>query len=185
MTDKEAFDLIATHAIPCAQADGGPRQAPRVMNEAPKWTAIDEAMRWLNEVETVQGGANGPTIKLRAAILEMGEPVSATIDAVDEPGDWTPVAWITHAGRLCLQDGDGPVKAMPQMNEDCDFILPLYDRHTVADLGRTARALAVHVSEVRHAALRALVAWDGTVLPKAHDGLMQERMESLRTAIGA
>ena len=69
MTDKEAFDLIATHAIPCAQADGGPRQAPRVMNEAPKWTAIDEAMRWLNEVETVQGGANGPTIKLRAAIL--------------------------------------------------------------------------------------------------------------------
>ena len=154
------------------------------MSETPIWTPADEAMRWLNEVELAQGGANGPTIKLRAAILALGEPVSATIDTVDEPGDWTPAAWITHAGRLCLQDGDGPVKVMPQMNEDCDFIMHRYDRHTVADLGRTARALAVHVSEVRHTALRALVAWDGTVLPKAHDGLMQERMESLRAALG-
>ena len=45
------------------------------MSETPKWTAADEAMRWLNEVETVQGGSNGPTIKLRAAILTLGEPV--------------------------------------------------------------------------------------------------------------
>ena len=36
---------------------------------------------------------------------------------------------------------------------------------------------------LRHDAMRALVAWDGTVLPKAHDGLMQERMESLRAAL--
>jgi hypothetical protein len=37
--------------------------------------------------------------------------------------------------------------------------------------------------ELRHEATRALVAWDGTVLPKAHDGLMQERMECLRAAL--
>lgn len=41
------------------------------MDEAPKWTPADEAMRWLNEVELVQGGANGPTIKLRAALLDL------------------------------------------------------------------------------------------------------------------
>ena len=36
---------------------------------------------------------------------------------------------------------------------------------------------------LRHDAMRALVAWDGTVLPKAHDSLMQERMECLRSAL--
>ena len=154
------------------------------MSETPIWTPADEAMRWLNEVELAQGGANGPTIKLRAAILAMGEPLSATIETADSPQDSAPVAWLTEGGRLCLQDCDGPVRVMPAMAEDAGFTVPLYDRHTVADLGRTARALAVHVSEVRHAALRALVAWDGTVLPKAHDGLMQERMESLRAALG-
>ena len=41
------------------------------MSETPKWTPADEAMRWLNEVETAQGGANGPTIKLRAALLAL------------------------------------------------------------------------------------------------------------------
>jgi hypothetical protein len=153
------------------------------MDKAPNWTPAAEAMYWLNEVEKMQGGANGLTIKLRAAVVALGEPVSATIEATDEPGDWTPVAWITHAGRLCLQDGDGPVKAMPRMDEDCDFIMPLYDRHTVAELARTARVLALERAELRHEATRALVAWDGTVLPKAHDGLMQERMESLRAAL--
>jgi hypothetical protein len=37
--------------------------------------------------------------------------------------------------------------------------------------------------ELQHDAMRALVAWDGTVLPKAHDGMMQERMECLRAAL--
>lgn len=41
------------------------------MSETPKWTPADEAMRRLNEVETAQGGANGPTIKLRAALLAL------------------------------------------------------------------------------------------------------------------
>lgn len=41
------------------------------MSETPKWTPADEAMRWLNETETAQGGANGPTIKLRAALLAL------------------------------------------------------------------------------------------------------------------
>lgn len=51
------------------------------MSEAPEWKPADEAMFWLNELEKMQGGANGPTIKLRAALLAMGEPVSATIEA--------------------------------------------------------------------------------------------------------
>lgn len=39
------------------------------------------------------------------------------------------------------------------------------------------------VNDLRTAAQRALEAWDETVLPKAHDGMMQERMESLRYAL--
>lgn len=41
-------------------------------------------------------------------------------------------------------------------------------------------AAAAHLGRVRRAAQRALDAWDSTVLPKAHDGMMQERMEELR-----
>lgn len=54
------------------------------MSETPAWTVADEALRWLNEVEQAQGGANGPTIKLRAAILAIGEPVRAEICALPE-----------------------------------------------------------------------------------------------------
>ena len=104
--------------------------------------------------------------------------------AADKSQDCAPVAWLTESGRMCLQDGDGPVRVMPAMAEDVGFTVPLYDRHTVADLVRTARALALERAELRHEVMRALVAWDGTVLPKAHDGLMQERMECLREALG-
>lgn len=44
---------------------------------------------------------------------------------------------------------------------------------------------AAAFDDLRHQALRALIAWDGTTLPKAHDGLMQERMECLRAALEA
>ena len=54
---------------------------------------------------------------------------------------------------------------------------------TAVELGRVARSLALEYAELRHEAMRALVAWDGTVLPKAHDGMMQERMECLREAL--
>jgi len=37
--------------------------------------------------------------------------------------------------------------------------------------------------ELRICAMRVLIAWDGTVLPKSHDGLMQERMEDLRKVL--
>jgi hypothetical protein len=111
------------------------------MNDTPTWTPAAEAMRWLNEIETTQGGANGPTIKLRAAILALGEPVSATVEAFDAP-------------------------------------------HSVAEVERAAGAVAVELAELRHEARRVLVAWDSTVLPKSHDGIMQERMESLRAALG-
>ena len=38
---------------------------------------------------------------------------------------------------------------------------------------------------LQHDATRALEAWDCTVLPKSRDGMMQERMECLRTAIAS
>ena len=58
-------------------------------------------------------------------------------------------------------------------------------RHTSATSGEWAawQAARAHSDELRICALRALIAWDGTVLPKAHDGLMQERMEDLRAAL--
>jgi hypothetical protein len=55
------------------------------MNDTPTLTPEAEAMRWLNEIEKTQGGANGPTIKLRAAILALGDPMSATVEAFEAP----------------------------------------------------------------------------------------------------
>jgi hypothetical protein len=43
------------------------------------------AYDWIDDIERMQGGPNGPTIKLRAAIAAMGEPVSATLEQFDEP----------------------------------------------------------------------------------------------------
>lgn len=42
-----------------------------VPSQKPDWDAASEAMRWLNDIEAMQGGRNGPTIKLRAAIKAM------------------------------------------------------------------------------------------------------------------
>ena len=49
--------------------------------------------------------------------------------------------------------------------------------------GSFERAELERMRELRHDAMRALAAWDGTVLPKAHDGMMQERMECLRASL--
>jgi hypothetical protein len=38
-------------------------------------------------------------------------------------------------------------------------------------------------TDLNVAARRALAAWDSTVLPRSHDGMMQERMEVLRAAL--
>ena len=42
-----------------------------VSPQKPDWDAASEAMRWLNDIEIMQGGKNGPTIKLRTAIKAM------------------------------------------------------------------------------------------------------------------
>jgi hypothetical protein len=57
----------------------------RPMNGTPTRPPAADAVYWLNEVEKMQGGANGLTIKLRAAIAALGEPVSATLEQADEP----------------------------------------------------------------------------------------------------
>ena len=56
-----------------------------------------------------------------------------------------------------------------------------------AQLMTEARKLAAEEWNRRplfDAAVRALEAWDSTVLPRSHDGMMQERMEELRAALG-
>jgi hypothetical protein len=44
------------------------RPLSEVSPQIPDWNAACEAMRWLNDIEAMQGGRNGPTIKLRSAI---------------------------------------------------------------------------------------------------------------------
>jgi len=83
--------------------------------------------------------------------------------------------WLTEGACECLQRGEGPVRGMPEANEETGFTVPFYAQAESAD----AR------DELRIMATRALIAWDGTVLPKSHDGLMFERMEDLRAALAA
>lgn len=42
-----------------------------VSPQKPDWNEACEAMRWLNDIEAMQGGRNGPSIKLRTAIEAM------------------------------------------------------------------------------------------------------------------
>lgn len=58
---------IANQAINAAVADA----LSEVSTQKPDWDEACEAMRWLNDIEAMQGGRNGPTIKLRAAIKAM------------------------------------------------------------------------------------------------------------------
>ena len=97
--------------------------------------------------------------------------------------DCTPVAWITAYSMSCLKRDECAVLFTPSKIGKAGFTVPLYSLAAVSNISRAARALALEYAELRHEAMRALVAWDGTVLPKAHDGLMQERMECLREAL--
>lgn len=47
-----------------------------------------------------------------------------------------------------------------------------------------ARPIPATPSALHRDAARALTAWDGTCLPKSHDGRLQEEMEHLRDALG-
>ena len=58
------------------------------MTESPQWTPTAEAMYWLNQVELVQGGANGPTIKLRAAILAAAVPPGHVVVPLEPSDEW-------------------------------------------------------------------------------------------------
>lgn len=61
------------------------------------------------------------------------------------------------------------------------FAACLHDENCLDEADKElARLLSVEA-----AARRALEAWDTTVLPKSHDGMMQERMECLRADLGA
>jgi hypothetical protein len=68
--------------------------------------------------------------------------------------------------------------------EDAQFAADVrYVRAATAEA--KSLALELSLSDLRNEAMRTLVAWDGTVLPKARDGLMQDRMECLRAALAA
>jgi len=47
-----------------------------------------------------------------------------------------------------------------------------------------ARPIPASPSTLHRDATRVLAAWDGTCLPKSHDGRLQEEMEHLRDALG-
>ena len=110
------------------------------MDEAPKWTLADEAMRWLNEVELVQGGSNGPTIKLRAAIAAMNTEVQQLRTTVAAPRDDECEAVIA-----CLGDDAALLR---NDNLDCEIAANM---DTAADMMEKLR-------EFRHEAVRALQA---------------------------
>ncbi len=75
-----------------------PQPAQQVAQQEPKWTPADESMRWLNEVELAQGGSNGPTIKLRAALLALIETKQ------QEPAQDEPV--MIYHGRCTIDCGE-------------------------------------------------------------------------------
>jgi hypothetical protein len=52
-----------------------------------------------------------------------------------------------------------------------------------AEIAKLRAASRQHHTELSYAAVRALEAWDNTVLSKAHDGMMQERMEAMREVL--
>ena len=92
--------------------------------------------------------------------------------------------WLVY-GDLERDDTHANCRASGEVTwcEDAQFPADVrYVHATTAEAKILALELAL--SELRHEAMRVLVAWDGTVLPKAHDCLMQERMESLRVALG-
>ena len=74
--------------------------------EAPQWTAADEAMRWLNEVELAQGGANGPTIKLRAAVLTLARDVRGALSTAQKtPRDPLEIEELWDQAHELLEQG--------------------------------------------------------------------------------
>ena len=81
-----------------------------------------EAIRWLDAVEQAQGGASGPTIKLRAAIVALGEPVSAEICSlpVDAHSRGMFVARLENLGDKSLT----AVEVLALLN-DCDYLASL------------------------------------------------------------
>lgn len=106
-------------------------------------------------------------------------------DEADQPVK--PIAWAAFAPngnvRLWTADRD-------QATRIADYsglaLEPLYRR---ADLDAAVAAClerdpeAAKLCILRHDAVRALEAWDSTPLPKAGDGMMQERMEGLRASL--
>lgn len=47
------------------------REAMEMASSAPEWDIASEAMLHINDLEALLGGANGPSIRLRALVLKM------------------------------------------------------------------------------------------------------------------
>jgi hypothetical protein len=125
------------------------------------------ARDWIDDIERMQGGPNGPTIRLRACVLEM--------EAAEEGSK--------EAFGVVVQEKHDALAECQRLRE---LLTGAHAQIRSFYLGTPEVRLAAALKErdwLRHDAMRALVAWDGTVLPKARDGLMQERMESLRAAL--
>jgi len=75
----------------------------------------------------------------------------------------------------CTDSDDGTVEA-----------ITVWCPEVISDLRSALEPDAVErerSNEIRRLAIRALCAWDESVLPKSNDGMMQERMEDLRAAL--
>lgn len=95
------------------------------------------------------------------------------ISELESLADQKPVAWVMPGGYKSLLSGCGHTVdcfGAPNKNR----IHPLY-----------ARPIPSIPSVLRRDATRVLAAWDGTVLPKSHDGRLQQEMECLRESLKA
>ena len=64
----------------------------------------------------------------------------------------TPRAWLTEGGRDALQDGDGPVRAMPAENDEIGFTVPLFNQAAIdAAVAAERERLRAFVEAVRNA----------------------------------
>lgn len=87
--------------------------------QKPEWDATCEAMRWLNDIEAMQGGRNGPSIKLRTAIEAM-QAEQAALLRIKEAAD----VLYSEAEEYDLPDGLGMGTSQQYWDDLADALFP-------------------------------------------------------------
>ena len=120
---------------------------------------------WLCEMVQEDGSIKSMFVEQDPAGLrfgDVGEPspfrVTPLYDhpAVGAAAVATPCAWLTEPGRQALQDGDGPVRAMPAEDADIGFTVPAFDQSAIdAAVAAECERLADDLQTARDALQRA------------------------------